>query len=571
MKALVSAFQKIPQRSRTIIVTCLFGLVASLGAVGFQFAINWIYDFGFRRMSTSPHFIWISLGIITVVSLISGWLLNSFCPEAAGSGIPQVKLAFWKEFGHIPKRIAAIKFVAGALSIGGGLSLGREGPSVQIGSGLASTVAGLMGIPKQGKRTASAAGAAAGLAAAFNAPLAGVAFVLEEILEDLNNRLLGPVLLASVIGAFVVHAFIGAQPAFELPHIGEPTWRAYMLIPLSAALSALIGVIFQRWTLQLRTVCKNIRVIPRSLHPLAGGLLTWLIGVIVFRATGKLGVFSLGYEDLSAALSSTGLVWRVAAVLCVAKLLATIVSYGTGGCGGIFSPNLFFGGMCGAVIASIGAHFFALTEGGKVLLVVGGMSACLGAVVQAPVTAILIIFEMTHQFALIPGLMLAGLVSQVVARSLNNTNFYEEVLVQDGHEMEHIIPPRDLKSWQNLPISGIATFSPVVIEDQNPNVIADILKRTPYRHFPVKEKKKLAGILSRDEAEAALKDYRPVHLLPAVTVRPSQTVRECQVALIESVSGMIVVTDKAEDGTVLAVLTLHDLLRAQVAMGEREG
>ena len=564
-----SQFQKIPQRSRSIIGTCLFGLVASFGAVGFQLAISWIYELGYKRASVGPHFIWISLALITVVSLISGWLLTQFCPEAAGSGIPQLKLAFWKEFGHTPKRIACVKFIAGALSIGGGMSLGREGPSVQIGGNLASTAAGFLGFSKQGKRAACAAGAAAGLAAAFNAPLAGVAFVLEEILEDLNSRFLGPVLLAAVIGAFVVHARIGPQPAFAVPKIGEPTWRAYVLIPFSAALAALVGVYFQRWTLGLRERCKNARVVPKVFHQTLGAVLSWGIGIAVFYGTGRLGVFALGYDDLSDVLNGS-VAWKIAAILCVAKLASTILCYGTGGCGGIFSPNLFFGGMCGAVIAGIGSHFFALSESGKLLLVVGGMSACLGAVVMAPVTAILIIFEMTHQFALIPGLMLAGLVSQVVARSLNHANFYEEVLIQDGHQMEHIVPPRDLRSWQNLPVSAIANFNPVFAEDLGEKALAELTGRAPYRYFPVMEEGKLKGILSRSEIEEAALSHRPVRLLPAAETLPGKTIRESQDALVESVSGVIILVDK-QDGRPIAILTLHDLLRAQVAMSEREG
>jgi len=549
--------------------TCLFALAASLGAVGFQLAISWIYDSGLKQASQSPHFLWTSLAIVCTASLISGWLLTVFCPEAAGSGIPQLKLAFWKEFGHTPARIALVKFVAGALSIGGGQSLGREGPSVQIGGNLASTIAGWLGISKQGKRGASAAGAAAGLAAAFNAPLAGTAFVLEEILEDLNSRFLGAVLLAAVIGAFVVHACIGAQPAFELPRIGEPTWRAYLLIPIVAALAAMIGVLFQRGSLRLRMESRGVRKIPKAFHPLAGGLVTWLLGVSVFYATGRLGVFSLGYEDLSAALTND-LSWRVAIALCVAKLAATIVCYGTGGCGGIFSPNLFFGGMCGTVIGAAGAHFMGVTDAGRELLVVGGMSACLGAVVQAPVTAILIIFEMTHQFELIPGLMLAGLVSQVVARTMNRTNFYKEVLLQDGHQMEHIIPPRDLRSWQNLPVSAIANFSPVVAEKLGQDDLSDLLTRAPYQYFPVVERRRLNGILARAEIETALKEGRSPLLLSASTMRPSQTIRDCQRELIESSTGIIVLTEKP-DSPPLAVLTLHDLLRAQVITSERDG
>lgn len=571
MGSIAEKFRNIHGRARPLVSTCLYGLAASLAAVGFQLLINWLYNFFYTSQSKNGfwHFAWISLAVIVVTSLIVGWLLNSFCPEAAGSGIPQAKLAFWKEFGFAPKRIAWIKLVAGVLSIGGGQSLGREGPSVQIGSNLASTIAGLLGVPKQSRRSASAAGSAAGLAAAFNAPLASVAFVLEEIIGDLNSPSLGAVLLASVIGAFVVHAFIGAQPAFEMPHIEEPTWRAYLLMPFAAGLAALAGGFFQRASIKLRAKANNTHFLPKWLHPLAGGVGTWIIGILIFAYSGKLGVFGLGYDDLSDALAH-GIAWKLAALLLIGKLAATILCYGLGGCGGIFSPNLFLGAMCGAIVAGIGSHFFALDQSDQLLLAVGGMSACLGAVVQAPVTGILIIFEMTHQFALVPGLMLAGLVSQVIARRLNHVNFYDEVLLQDGHQMEHMVPPRDLRSWQGLPISVIANFKPAVIDDLSEGALKQALTHHPYRHFPVVENGRLLGIVVRTEIEAAIFEHRAVKLEPAFTCHPSDTIRESQKALIESATGTVIVTDKA-NGVPLAVVTLHDILRAQISMSEREG
>ncbi len=264
LKSFTHALQRLPERSRFVAAIVLYGLAASLVAVALQVAITWIFwaSFVYPSQVSSRWFPWISLGVISGVSILSGWLLTKFCPDAAGSGIPQLKLAFWKDFGHTPAWLGWVKFVASALSIGGGQSLGREGPSVQLGGNVASTIAGLLGVAKQNKRAAAAGGAAAGLAAAFNAPLASVAFVLEEILEDLNSRLLGPVLLAAVIGAFVVHAFLGAQPAFELPQIEEPTWRAYTLMPLSAALATLAGVAFQRGSLGLRAASRKWRWLP---------------------------------------------------------------------------------------------------------------------------------------------------------------------------------------------------------------------------------------------------------------------------------------------------------------------
>lgn len=571
MKSLAEEFHRFGEKARPILGTCAYGLAAAMAAVGFQLSINWLYAHTFNAAATgsSRHFLWVSLITIVGASLITGWLLYSFAPQAAGSGIPQVKLNFWKEFGYGQRRIALIKFVAGVVCIGGGQSLGREGPTVQIGSNLSSTIAGWLGVSKQNRRAASAAGAAAGLAAAFNAPLASVAFVLEEIIGDLNSRSLGPVLLAAVIGAFIVHAFVGAQPAFILPEIHEPTWRAYLLMPFAASLAAFAGLAFQRGTLRLRAVMKKVNVIPRWLHPLIGGLVTWGVGAAIFLTTARLGVFALGYNDLSDALNH-GFGWQLAAMLLVGKLVATIACYGFGGCGGIFSPNLFFGGMCGVFVAAVGGHFLQLNENDSLLLAVGGMSACLGAVVLAPVTAILIIFEMTHQFALVPGLMLAGLISQLIARSIHHINFYDELLFQDGHDLDHLIPPRDLRSWQNLPISAMANFKPAVATDLSGPALKELLDRHPYRFFPVTNDGQLQGIVARAEIAAALAQDRQVKMEAAVTCRPGQSIRESQMQLIQSATGTLVVTDESET-KVLAVVTLHDLLRAQMSVAEREG
>ncbi len=197
------------------------------------------------------------------------------------------------------------------------------------------------------------------------------------------------------------------------------------------------------------------------------------------------------------------------------------------------------------------------------------MSACLGAVVQAPVTAILIIFEMTHQFPLVPGLMLAGIVSQAIARSLNRANFYEEVLVQDGHDMEHLIPPRDLRSWQNLPISAIANFKPALAEETSESALAALLSSHPYQNFPVVENDVLKGMVTRVEIEAALRDHRPLKLETAPTCTPAERIRDCQDRFINSATGVILITAEG-GGKVLALVTLHDVLRAQLAMSDRE-
>jgi CIC family chloride channel protein len=563
--------QRLPGRGRPIFLTCVFGLAAGLGAVAFQVAMNALYRATFVQLSHQSAVFFLTGGFVVILasSLMVGFLLTKFAPEASGSGIPQLKLAFWKDFGFVPWRVVWVKFVAGVLSIGGGCSLGREGPSVQLAGGLASNLAGLLGEPKQKRRMAAAAGAAAGLAAAFNTPLAAVTFVLEEIIADLNSGLLGSVLLASVIGAFVVHGFIGKQPAFALSSVESSGWWTYALTPLVAALAALIGVVFQKWTMGLRARRKQFQWLPAWARPALGGLITWALGSSVFLKTHHLGVFALGYDDLSEGLSLR-LGWKLAGILLGTKLLATVFCYGLGGCGGIFSPTLFLGGMCGICLAGVWSLAVPLSGPDQLMLAVVGMSACLGAVVRAPVTGILIVFEMTHEFSLVPALMLGALVSQAVSRTLNRHSFYEEILVQDGHRLDHVVPPRDLHAWQQLPVSAIATFQPVVAQDSSPAAIQLLLRTHPYQRFPVVADGKPIGILTRKEAEAALAETRPPKFEPLVTCLPHQTIRELQSKLIDSTSLMSVVLDRP-GGQVLGLVTLHDLLRAEVAIAKETG
>ncbi len=560
--------EKLPSRGRPIVLTCVYGLVAGLAAVAFQVGMNTLYRAGIVRLSHRSTLVFLlgSLAVIVATSLAVGWLLSRYAPEASGSGIPQLKAAFWKEFGCVPWRVVWVKYVAGVLSIGGGCSLGREGPSVQLAGGVASNVAGLLGEAKQKRRAAAAAGAAAGLAAAFNTPLAAVTFVLEEIIADLNSALLGSVLLASVIGAFVVHGLVGKQPAFTLAGVDSPSWLVYALTPVVAAVAALVGVVFQKWTMGIRAKRKEFQHVPAWTRPALGGAITWALGSVVFLQTGRLGVFSLGYDDLSAGLAMQ-LGWKLAAILLGAKLVATVLCFGLGGCGGIFSPTLFLGGMCGICLAGLSGLAMPLSGPDQLTLAVVGMSACLGAVVRAPVTGILIVFEMTHEFSLVPALMVGALVSQAISRKLCRHSFYEEILVQDGHRLEHVIPPRDLQAWRQLPVSAIARFEPVMASDLRAESLVRLLKSHPYQRFPVVRNGMLAGVLTRKEAERAMAEKREPRVEAAVTCLPAEKVGELQGKVIESNSLMVVMVDRP-GGQVLGVVTLHDVLRAEAAMAE---
>ena len=346
-----------------------------------------------------------------------------------------------------------------------------------------------------------------------------------------------------------------------------PTWLGYLMTPIVAALAALVGVYYQRASLRLRLEAKRNQRVPAWLMPAAGALLTWVLGVTVFWHTGRLGVFSLGYEDLSSALAGD-IGWQLAAVLLVTKFVATFSCYGFGGCGGIFSPTLFFGGMTGVLLAGLLSLEWHVSRADTLTLAVVGMSACLGAVVWAPVTGILIVFEMTHEFALVPALMIGALVSQTISRRMNRHNFYEALLEQDGHHIEHVRPPRDLRSWQQLPVSAIANFRAAVAEDLGHAALRDTLREHPYQRFPVVHDGRVTGILTRKEAEAALKEHRPPKLEPAVTCLRGQTIRELQQLLIESTTQFVVVLDR-QGGQLVGMVTLHDLLRAESSMAQK--
>ncbi len=558
---LVRIQQRLPKQVREVFKACLYGVSAGLAAVAFQLVISLFFNVGLVALSRKSFttFALGSFAIVVLSSLAVGVLLNLFCPAAVGSGIPQQKLSFWKDFGAVPWRVAWVKFLAGSLSIGGGSSLGREGPSVQLAGAISSNLAGLAGEPKQNRRLAAASGAAAGLAAAFNAPLAAMAFVLEEIIGDLNSRMLGGVLLASFLGALVVNGIIGKQPAFTLTNVDTPSWLGYTITPVVAALAGLVGVYFQRFSLGLRRWVRSSSM-PGWSFPVGGGLITWALGLTIFYFTKRLGVFGLGYDDLSSALSGN-VAWDLALLLLLTKFMATFCCYGFGGCGGIFSPCLFFGGMVGVGVAGLIGLEWHVSRPDIMALAVVGMSATLGSVVGAPVTGILIVFEMTHEFSLVPALMLGALVSQAISRKMNPENFYDALLTQDGHRIEHVRPPRDLLGWQQLPVAAIPLTAPVVLPDLANATIQQALKAHPYSRFPVLRDGKLEGVLTCAEAEAALAANRAPKLEPATVCHPEQSIRELQALLIASSTNFVTVTDK--DNRLLGVITLHDLLRAQ--------
>ena len=564
-----SRVQKYPENIRALLLPVIYGIFAGLAAVAFLLLTNFVFEHTYLTLtqcSLMKFLIW-SFIIIISSSLVVGLMLNFLSKEANGSGVPQLKAAYWNDLGSVRWRPVWVKFVTGVLSIGGGASLGREGPTVYVSGGTASNISGILGVPKQSRRHATALGAAAGLAAAFNTPLAAITFVLEELIGDMNSRFLGGVVLSSVFGAFVVYAIIGKQPAFNLPDVDSLSWWVYLIVPVVAAFAAWVGMLFQTETLRLRSRVRQNRRIPFWVKPAIGGLITWIIGATVYATTGKLGVFGLGYHDLSSALSaSPG--WKIAALLVFAKLLATIACYGWEGCGGIFAPSLFIGGMSGLFIGDLAGQWIPVTHSDCVILAAVGMSSCFGALVRAPMTSILMVFEMTHQFSMVPALMIGVLVSQTITRLMSKHNFYDSILLQDGHELIKIKPPRDFKSWHNLLVQFIANKKPVAVKDLSETALKDLLVNHPFNCFPVEIDGVLKGVVTRLEIEAALAQKRRLLIEPATVCFDDDKLRNIENKFIQSTSGMVIVVSK-KDSSMIGLITLHDILRAQAAIMEQ--
>lgn len=516
-------------------------------------------------------FFWGSLLSVICGSVLASWIIARFAPTAAGGGVLPVKLSYWKEFGVMQKRDATVKLIASALTLGSGVSLGPEGPSIQIGAATMSSAAGMAGVAKQSRRAWCAAGGAAGLAAVFNAPLAGIAFLMEEIIGDLHSRLFGRVVVAAVVGALVGRAILGPHPAFESTMIGEIpaiSWRAWLLVPFVGLLASAGGALFQKWALLLRARLKSRTPGPLAAYrPVLGAVISWAAGVVVWLVTGHHGVFGIGYGDVNAAIAGR-LTLTAVTLLFVGKLIATSAAVGTSSCGGIFAPSLFIGAMAGGTVAGAGGHFLRISPDETAMLVMVGMASSLGSVIRTPLTCILLIYEVTNKWVIVPALLLATVVSAAVARMINHRDLYEEMMEQDGLDPNQVLPPRHFKRWMEVPVSALATFKPIVIRDLAPAALAQTLAASAHQRYPVADSTgRICGVLARTEAEAALAARRPPRLEPADWIHGKATVGEARHKMLAGATDYILVGD-AERGQLEGILTLHDLLRGESVLEE---
>ncbi len=403
------------------VLTLLIGAIVGLVVVAFILVTE---NLG-SRMYPGGGAAWRRVAIPTLGALVTGFLLYRHFPNARGSGIPQTKTAFFLRGGVIYFRTVIGKFFCSAISLASGIALGREGPSVQVGAGIGSTLGRRMGLSPSRIKALVPIASSAALAAAFNTPIAAVLFTLEEIMGDLNAPVLGAIVLSSATSWMVLHLLLGDEPLFHVPAYQLVHPIEFLFYAALGVAGGLVSVSFVKLLLWLRKGFLRMPQWTAPFQPVAGGLLVGLLGWYVPDVLG------VGYNHVSQALNGQ-MVLRVMALLVVLKLIATAMCYASGNAGGIFGPSLFIGAMMGGAVGGA-AHLMLPDYTGSVgAYALVGMGAAFAGIIRVPLTSVIMIFEVTRDYTIIVPLMIANLISYFISSRLQEEPIYEALLHQDG-------------------------------------------------------------------------------------------------------------------------------------------
>ncbi len=494
------------ERQRLFGLTIAIGGACGLCAVAFHESIRVVESISIDQafaMSGRMWIVWATF-VPALGALLAGILLH-YVPGARGSGVPQVKVAYASKAMKLRLFDSVGKFVIGAIQIGTGSSLGREGPTVQICAGVAKGLGKLVGISTPNLKLLLPVGAAAGIAAAFNAPIAAVTFTIEEIVGKLDQTLLSGVIVAAALAAVVERSVLGEHPVFEIPQ-GYGLDHASSIIVYAAlgVAAALVSVTFTESLLRLRKRFAASTRVPGWARPAIGGLVTGVLAVGVMLLVRVGGITGGGYEGLAGALSGKFTV-QVLLLLGAAKLVATVFSYASGGAGGIFAPSLFIGAMLGGAFGVLDVWLFGHSHSSVGAFALVGMGAVFAGVVRAPITSVLIIIEMTAGYGLTLPLMIANMAAYGLARHMRPMPIYEALLEQDGIKLHAGSPVSE--TIDRLSISAIAleiapyvTFGPETVSTQ---LLASAQRAGRQEVFPVLDQRSvLVGIICLEDLVA---------------------------------------------------------------------
>lgn len=567
------------ENHRVIALTLLVGAVCGLAAVLFHMAILGAEHRLIERVIAlqSPANIWLLILTPTIGGLVCGLLLQYVVPGARGSGVPQVKVAYAVKGGRVPFIDALGKFAIGVLQIGSGSSLGREGPTVQICAGIASTFGKGAALSRENLRRLLPVGAAAGIAAAFNAPIAAVTFTIEEVVGDLDQSVLSWIVVAAAISAGVERSILGEHPVFTVTaHAGLDHASSLLIYAVLGIAAAGVSLIFTESLLRLRKWFRGLTLIPVWVQPGVGGLVTGVLAAIAITWLNTGGITGGGYGTLNAALAGN-LAIRTLIILCAFKLVATVFSYSSGGAGGIFAPALFIGGMLGGLFGYADRALLnhATPELGAFALV--GMGAVFAGIIRAPITSVLIIFEMTGSYELILPLMISNMTAYGIARHFRHIPIYEALLEQDGihlpHQRRHITHALD-----RLQVSDAMTTDLVVL--RHDTTVADALEQVRQFNFstyPVLgEHDRFLGLITEARLRRTFaedgKNHKVAQLIyQSGHVFPDQALVRAAIRMDEAKVRQMPVVERVNGNRLVGLLTMTDIIEAQARAAKDAG
>ena len=566
----------IPEYARKWILLDLLGgiagIVGGLGAVFFRMMISLNQKLFFETILPA---ISLDLGGVNPAlillpalgGLIIGPLIMRFAPETKGHGVPEVMEAVALRGGRIRKRVALLKVLVSSITIGSGGSAGREGPIAQIGATIGSILGQIFKLDPGDVKLLVVCGLSAGIAGTFNAPLGGALFGMEVLYRGIHLFNAMPVILASVLGATVASVFLGSSPAFKV--VSATTWTPpeLLLYILLGGFFGLLSVLWVRIFYGIEDLFEKVST-PSSLKPALGGLLVGVIGMF-FPGYGVMGV---GYEGVNMVLAGE-LALATLLILGAAKLLATAFTIGSGGSGGVFAPSLYIGSMFGGALGTIFHTLFPSLATDPSTYALAGTAALFAGAAQAPINVIIMIPEMSGDFALIPPIMTSSVTSFFVAwLYLRGSSIYTLKLERRG------IKIRMGRSFalDSIKVGEIMNRDVITVSPDMPVRALELMfEEHHHTGYPVVEDGKLVGIVTLSDVQKVQPWERgdtkvaDIASRELVVAYPDESVHEALDKMVEKDVGRLPVVERGDPSRIIGIISKHDILRAFEIAAER--
>jgi len=540
-----------------LILAVFIGIFAGLAVVCFRITMEWarLYLLG-STLTPSPLRAFLAP---CLTGLFISVLIFTIFRGAAGSGLNQTKAALYVFDGYIPIRTVIGKFITASLAIGSGHSLGPEDPSLQIGAGLASAVGTRLKLSRKKMRLLAPVGAAAGLAAAFNAPISAVLFVIEEVIGHWSAGILGAIVLAAVSSVVTMRLFLGAEPLFRIPSVGVIRWQELVAYAVLGILGGIASVVFSKAIGWLRP---KLKATPQALQFLYPGIAGLLIGLIAFAGFPQ--VMGAGYDFMDQAMHDQ-YTWEVLGILVGLKILATTLSFASGTPGGMFAPTLFIGAMLGGAVGTVERLFFPNLTGSVGTYALVGMGVLFAGFLRAPITSVFMALEVSGDYSIILPVLVANMFSYLISRRLQAVPILELITRHDGLSLPAMEEKRE---EETLNVEDAMRTRPAIVLDGTKSAAEawPFVSHTAEPHFLVALSNQPPGQISFGELQHLVEagDTRPLQSTDALTVIPYlHPDEDLEEALpLATRYPMIPVVNRADLSQLLGVLNLEDVMEA---------